>query len=329
MLAHGEESEGDRLKASGLSRTTYHESRRHIYGSRWIEDRYVPDPRALGCPWMAIGLSRPLADRSDEYVRQVAALPGAVVLWALSGCALGVFFLHDPKEVDYASRLWTDAKLVRDSEMVVCEPTPENVPVYFDCEGLWAHLIGRDGTSRYPRSLGIRGPRPQGGVATRGISEMLGEAGQVISSPGPVYLHRTMGLRRSHRVLVEKGFIARRVFLGSGLLPAFDGRDLTRMLFVTGKTGPGFRADTAFPALVTQARVFPHIVAAGNGKMVIGFMGQGGPPPGDSRPPASFGAVLLPVLKSFLSDINIFQGDTTTLTHIVDHRYDRLAAPPQ
>jgi hypothetical protein len=334
MIAHGEATERERLALSSLSRTTYHESRRRAYGNRWIQDRYVPDPKALGFPVVAIGLSRPLADRTEEYLRNFSYGPGTVVLWSMAGCALGVFLLRNAKESEQLARAWSDKRWVRDSDLVVSEPTLESVPVYFDCEGLWAHLLQKEGTARYPRGLG----RPacegslQGGKGppTDGMARMLGELTGPIDTPGPVYLHRTMGLPRSQRSMVEKGFIARRVFMGPLSLPSFEGRDTSRLLFVTGTTSPGFIPSSALPALVQQANAYPHLVVGGGGKMLIGFMGQGTQSPqANNSPPSSFSTRLLPALKMFLSDINIFQGDATTLFPMIDHRYDRLVAGQQ
>jgi hypothetical protein len=333
MLAHGEATERERLTLSGLSRTTYHESRRKAYGSRWIQDRYVPDPRALGFPVIAVGLSRPLVDRADEYLRTFAAGPGTVQLWSMAGCALGVFLLRNVKEAERLSQVWSDKRWVRDSDLVISEPTLENVPVYFDCEGLWAHMLQKEGTARYPRGLGTsgRGSASAAGWAppVAGMTKMLCELPKVIDTPGPVYLHRTMGLRYSQRVMVEKGFMARRVFLGPMALPSYEGRDTNRLLFISGTTSPSFSPAAALPTLVQQANAFPHLLVGGGGKMLIGFMGQGTQsPPASNSPPSSFSTRLLPALKMFLSDINIFQGDATTMVPLIDHRYDRLVASP-
>jgi hypothetical protein len=335
MLAHGEATEHERLVLSRLSRTTYHESRRRAYGNRWIQDRYVPDPKVLGFPVLAVGLSRPLADKAQEYLANISSYPGTVVLWSMAGCALGVFLSRDVKEGEQLALAWSDKRWVRDSDLVVSEPTMDNVPVYFDCEGLWAHLLQKEGTARYPRGLGrsVQGSGVQGSVATQrdppveGIAKMLGELTKAIDTPGPVYLHRTMGLRHSQRVMVEKGFITRRVFLGPLALPSFEGRDTNRLLFVSGTMAHGFPPAAALPTLVQEAGAFPFLVVGGGGKMLIGFMGQGAQsPPMNGHAPSSFSTKLLPALKKFLSDINIFQGDAATLVPLVDHRYDRLVS---
>ncbi len=327
MLAHGEETENDRLRLSGLSRTSYHRSRRKAYDLRWLEDRYVPDPRCLGYSLVAVGLSRPLADHAASYLNAVATFPGNVLLWTLSGYALGVFFLRDARDRAALSKLWEAPGQARDSDLVVCEPTAGNVPVYFDPEGLWTHILEMEGTVRYPRGLvGRSEPTPGDGRVRSGVAQMMRGVSGTVAGSGPIYLHRSLGLRRSQRRLVERGYVARRVFLGSRAIPSFGEREVNRLLCVTGRTDPGFQPSSAVGLLTQKVGVFPYLVAGGGGKLTLGFLGQSSPPITGKRPPSSFVSQLLPTLATFLNDINTFQGDLGTLVPMVDHRYDRLSA---
>ncbi|MCL5984464.1 MAG: hypothetical protein M1143_02710 [Candidatus Thermoplasmatota archaeon] len=322
FLSYGEASEKDRLRSSGTSRTSYHESRRRIYDHRWIQDRYVPEPRWVGFPHVAFGLSRPLADRADQYLRNVFAFPGAVVLWAMPTCVLGTFFLRNGTEAARFSGLWSDPNSVSDSSFVICDPSQGEVAAYFDYEGLWGHLSGRSGTAGYPRGL-PRGTSSGSSPTLGPARELFQEVSGMVGSAGAVYLHRSSGLRRSQRLLVEKGLISRRVFLGPGPVPGFGGRNMNRLLFVTGSMAPGSHARDLLLALTTAAGAFPYLVAAGGGQAVIGFLGQADPPP-QANAASAFGTLILPALRPLLTDIKVFQGDTATIVPWLDHRYERL-----
>ena len=324
FLSHADAAESDRIQRTEVSRTAYHDSRRHLYGARWIQDRYVPSPAWLGYPRLGFGLSRPLADRAEEYLRLVASFPGTVTLWATPGCVFGTFFFHPGGEADRLAKTWSDPELVSDSTLVQADPMNGEIPAYFDYEGLWAHLCGRMGTAGYPRGTPIGGAA--GSVPSRELArDLLEEVGTRTQGTEPVYLHRTIGLRRSQQVLFEKGCLSRRIVLGPGPIPSFEGRDINRLLFVTGSAPSNFSPGELLKTLVQTGRVFPYLLAGGSGNCIVGFLGQAEPPPPTAGENASsFSTRLLPALRSQLSDIKVFQGEVATLAPWLHHQYERL-----
>ncbi len=322
FFSHADASESDRLQLTEVSRTSYHDSRRRIYGARWIEDRYVPSPAWLGYPLVGFGLSRPLADHQDEYLRAAASFPGAVTLWVTAGCAFGMFYLRDGTEGDRVAAAWSDPTRVSDATFVMADPLHGEVPVFFDYEGLWSHLCGRMGTTGYPRGPPV-GEAPLPLSSQEFARSLLQEVGSLVRGNEPVYLHRTIGLRRSQQVLFDKGYLSRRVVLGPGRTPPYEGRDVNRLLFVSGTTQSLFSPSAFLSTLAGGARVFPYLLAGGRGKCLVAFLGQAEAPP-QSESAAAFSSRLLPALRSQLSDIKVFQGEIASFVPWLHHAYDRL-----
>src|SRR5208337_910141 len=127
-------------------------------------------------------VARPFADRTQELVQGWAAEPGNVLLLAGPGAAVGVFLYPsvEAAETFVGSEEWKT--LVSTSTTITANLEAPSVPVYFDFEGLWAHLSGISGTVAYPRGLGGSPPGPEP-EAARFTRHQLWAASELVQRP--------------------------------------------------------------------------------------------------------------------------------------------------
>ena len=329
LLAGTPGLERERLRVAAVPRSTFHAARRRAYAEEWVIDRYVPDPPYLGRPRATFLLLRPYADHLAHASETLASNSDNVLLWTSGQLVLGVY-LHSS-----AGSARALADTVRESQSaswsfhVDAELDGPAVPVYFDYEGLWSHLVGLPGTAGYPRGLGGT-PRPVGddlagkpsatGWAASGLirrpfeAALQGKGGHLV---GP------FGLPWAQQKLLRAGHIAHRVFLHPGRSPPYQGRGADQVVFVTGSLVPGARPENLFSRLTRESRVFPFLYAADREHVLLGALGR---PPGiaGSDVEREERAPVLPILGESLRGIEIVQDVAANVSAPVDHRYDRL-----
>ncbi|MHB1435698.1 MAG: hypothetical protein ACYCW9_06290 [Thermoplasmata archaeon] len=331
LLEDSPEGERTRLRRWELPRSTYHHIRKRAYAEGWVYDRFIPDPRLVGLPWVSFLLVRPFADWRGLLVDALNRDPRCVHL--VVGPNL-VFSIHWEARGEAARRRWAmiqKAGWVAGGTQLTVEATPGSVPVYFDYEGLWSHLADRPGTSDYPRGLAGRAPAP--GVAAPGpmtshqkwaVRYLLDRAAAASARPDSGRPVGPFGLPGSVRRLLEQGWVSRRSILAPSSMPPYRGRTASRTHFVVGTPRPGARPEELFQRLVGECRVYPFLFAVGPDRWLIGAVGgprDGTPPPTPRRP-------VLPTIGSACQGIEIFETDGPGFVPQIDHRYDRLLIEP-
>jgi len=324
LLEDSPAGERDRLRRWGLPRSTYHHIRRRAYAQGWLDHRYIPDPRLFGLPWMSFLLVQPFADRRGSLTEALTRDSRAVHV------AVGpnlVFTIHwDDSEAAAVRRFALIEKegWVAGGVQLTTELSAQSVPVYFDYEGMWAHLTGRPGTLGYPRGLG-GGPAAPGPMTSHqrwAVRYLLDRVASPSTRTDPGTPGGLFGLPFSVRRLLELGWISRRSILSPSLVPPYQGRTANRTYFVVGTPRSGARPEQLFQELVGPCQVFPFLFIVRKDRWLIGAAGgarEGGAADNHRQP-------VLPTIAGACEGIQIFEADGSSFRPQVNHRYDRLLA---
>lgn len=331
LLEDSPEGERARLRRWELPRSTYHHIRRRAYAQGWVYDRYIPDPRWVGLPWVSFLLVRPFADFRGSLVDALTRDPGSVHVVVGPNLVLSI---HWESRAEAAPRRWAtiqEAGWAAGGVQLTVELTPGSVPVYFDYEGVWAHLIDRCGTSGYPRRLaggtapsGTILPGPMTSHQKWAVRYLLDRSVSSSARPGPGGPAGPFGLPFSVRRLLEQGWVSHRSILALPSLPPYQGRTADRTYFVVGHPRPGARPEQLFQQLVGECRVYPFLFVAGPDRWLIGAAGgsrDGASPPAPRRP-------VLSTIGLACQGIEIFEAEGSSFVPQIDHRYDRLLTEP-
>lgn len=320
-------TERARLHRAAVPRSTYHAARRRAYAEGWLRDRYIPNPVEFGLPFASFVLARPFAERLSAYVQDSEGEISTVYLACSSQLALTVGLY--PTEAD--ARRACSGPIDRDqaawSAPIVADLRGPSVPVYFDYEGLFAHFGEVEGAAGYPQGLGgvgaVGSPDPEQFAARRrswGAVELARRPFGIGGESPPAHRIGPVGLPWGQRKLLNQGWFAHRVLLDPAAIPPFQGRSAQVQVFVSGTWRSGARPEELFAALTRDARVFPFLFVAGDGRLLMGALGQaqgsGGTSPG--RPS------VMGVLRDRIEGIEILQEPASQMRSQVDHRYDRL-----
>lgn len=327
LLEESPEGERARLRRWGVPRSTYHHIRRKMYAEGWIYDRYIPDPRLVGLPWVSFLLIRPFADWRGALVESLSRDPQCVHLVAGPNLILSIHW--DQQEKASRSR-WVSIQepgWVAGGAQLTVAVDPGSVPVYFDFEGLWGHLANLPGTASYPRGLAggstptvAAPPSPMAPHQRWAVRYLLERTVPPAAGSGSGRPVGPFGLPFTARRLIEQGWVSRRSILAPASVPPYQGRTAGRTFFVVGTPRPGARPEELFQRLVGECRVYPFLFVAGTDRWLIGAAAgsrESAPPPTPRRP-------VLPTLGSSCQGIEIFEADESSPRPVVDHRYDRL-----
>jgi hypothetical protein len=322
-------SERERLHRIGVPRSTYHAARRRAYEEGWLEDRYVPDPARFGYPFVTFVVVRPYVDHIQELVAAWSAAPSNMLTWTTPQLALGVFFHSDRARADKEIGRLVPPEWSRWSYLLPVDVRGPSVPVFFDYEGLWGHIVDLPGTSTYPNGLGGSGLADDGVPALTDhqrwaarelvhrpfMADAEGRAGHLV---GP------LGLPFSQFRLLRLGWVTHRVLLDPGRVPPFRGRAGDQVTLVLGELREGARPEELFQTLTREARVFPFLYASDGHRLLMGALGRN---PTSSTPSSGSPEPrrpVLPTLQAFLQGIEILSEAAAGFRSAVDHRYDRL-----
>ncbi|HTS33467.1 MAG TPA: hypothetical protein VMI55_05980 [Thermoplasmata archaeon] len=328
MLAARPDRERERLHQVQVPRSTYHAVRRRAYEESWLRDRYIPHPVPIGRPYVTFILLRPYADRFEEFAALAAADPGNVALWTGTQVALAIFFQAKPTE----AKAWTTRiaaqRLGANPLMISVRGDGPTVPVYFDFEGLWCHLVGLSGTLAYPHGLG--GPIPEeeaGPLLTPhrrwAISELLNRPFLAAEDGRGSHLVGPFGLPFAQRRMLARGWVDHRTLLDPSRLPAYQGKSPDQVVLLSGAPRAGARPEVLFSTLTRECRVYPFLLVVGDDRWLVGALGAASPPPEStaSRRP------VLATFREYLEGIEVIQEPADRFVARVDHRYDRLLPP--
>lgn len=331
LLGSEATSERDRLRRIQVPRSTYHAARRRAYEEGWIRDRYVPDPARFGAPCAAIAVLRPFADQVGELGHRLDVDPTTVVAWVGGQSALVVSLHADAEAGAAALRNYSESGLVSSVNGVVAHVDRSEVPVYFDYEGLWAHLSEIAGAATYPTGLGGRAAAgPDGQIAFPtghqrwAATELVHRPFQAEREGRAGHLIGPFGLPFSQQRMLKIGWVAYRVFLDPSRVPPFRGRSAEQIALVTGTLRPEVRPEQLFASLTRECRVYPFLYATDGRRVVLGALGRA---PSAAATPASSESERRPVLATLqagLQGIEVVQEPAGQLRIPVDHRYDRL-----
>jgi hypothetical protein len=329
LLGSAAAPERERLARSGLPRSTYHAARRRAYLEGWLRDRYVPEPERFGFPFAVFLVARPFADRLDALLKLWSGDPGVVALWGGPGAVLGTFLRPSAEAARSLAQSDAWRSLVSTSIPVVADLRGPNVPVYYDFEGLWAHLAGISGTVAYPRGLGGSSPATDG-EAERLTDHQRWAASELLARPfdangTSLRLVGPLGLPFSQQRLVARGWVNHRVFLDPSRLASYRGSAADLYVFIAGTPREGLRPELLFQRLVRESRVFPFLYALSPERLLIGALGSSTPQAGPSGKGEEVGRrPVMATLNESITGIELWQEPTGALPALIDHRYDRL-----
>ncbi len=326
MLAARPDRERERLHQVQIPRSTYHAVRRRAYEESWLRDRYIPHPVPIGRPFVTFLLLRPYADRFEEFATLAAADPGNVALWTGTQVALAIFF--QPKATDakrWAAKIEAQRLGANPLILTVAGDGP-TVPVYFDFEGLWCHLVGLPGTLAYPHGLGGAVPEEEEGSPLLtphrqwAISELLHRPFLATEDGRGSHLVGPFGLPFTQRRMLARGWVDHRTLLDPARLPAYQGKSPDQVVLLSGAPRAEARPELLFSTLTRECRVFPFLFVVGSDRWLVGALGAANPPP----EAASGRRPVLATFREYLEGIEIIQEPADRFVARVDHRYDRL-----
>lgn len=327
-------TERARLHRAGVPRSTYHAARRRAYAEGWLRDRYVPNPVEFGLTHATFVLSRPFAERLGGYLQEQARDGSVVFLASSAQLAFAIAFHRSPADASRTAAAVTEQGFAGAAFSIIADLRGPSVPVYFDYEGLFAHLGEVEGAEGYPQGLGgapsTRELSPEEYAARRsswGATELSHRPFPNSDGERPAHRVGPVGLPWGQRRLLNQGWFSHRVLLDPTQLPAFRGRSAPMQVFVTGTLQSGARPEELFASLTQRARVFPFLFAVGSGRVLIGALGQGAPT--ESAPLMGSRPSVMGVVRERLEGIEILQEPVQQLRTQVDHRYDRLFSRPE
>lgn len=326
LLGGAGTSERERLKRAGVPRSTYHAARKRAYEEGWLKDRYVPDPARLGDPIATFAVVRPYVDHLEELVTAWSGRPENMLTWSSPQFVVGIFVHPTTAAAQKATAQLIPPGWSRWQSVMHVDLNGPSVPVYFDYEGLWAHLAGLSGTSTYPNGLG--GTADGAGApmtshqrwAARELvfrpfaAQAAGRAGHLV---GP------LGLPFSQQKMMRAGWVVHRVLLDPARVPPYRGRAADQVTFILGELRAEARPEQLFATLTRECRVFPFLFVTDGQRLLMGALGRtpGGPAPAESTEPRR---PVMATLQVYLQGIEILAEAASAFRPVVDHRYDRL-----
>jgi hypothetical protein len=321
LLACEAVSERERIARSGIPSRTFEGVRRRAYAEGWVYDRYVPDLVRLGRTRMRCALLQPYAERLRSVVAAWSERPGTVVVWRWEETVFVLGF-DGPDDAPPTGDRSDGPGAYRRRFEVVADVGTGQVPAYFDFEGAWSRILGRDGVVAYPQG-------PGGGTTSRGVDRPLspGERRELagllrvpLDAPteGRPLRVSPFFFPRGHQRLLRDGAARRRVFPELRCLPPFEDRTIQRIAFVHGRLVPGRSAAGVFRRLTTM-RIYPFLFATDGAQVLFATLSPAPASPAGSPRPA-----VLANLQRDLRTIEIVREAVDGLSVDVDHRYDRL-----
>jgi hypothetical protein len=321
MLAALPVSERTRIRETGLGSRTFERIRKRAYSSRWVFDRFVPDPSRTGFGTVFFVVARPFAEHLEGMQARWSDLTSNVLLWRWPETVFGVFFSSESQ-----TRFLEGLNLPKGvgETFVVASPSGSpTIPVYFDFEAAWVRLTKQRGTLAYPHPLRSAN---MGEDASLGLQNLESEriAGLLARPFRPSAENAPLRVSpfffpRSYQHLLETGLVERRTILDLQKVPPFQGRSIERVAFVQGELNSPGTEQALFRRLMA-VRVTPFLFASDGSRILLATLSPG---PSDIGSGAGRPAILRN-LQHFLKDIQIVREAVHDLSVVVNHRYDRL-----
>ena len=319
------ESERARIRRTGLPRATYQSIRRRAYAEGWLFDRFFPATTPMGRSTALFVVAHPFAEKARELEMAWEKRGEIVVFWASAQTFFAVAFPRDEEAARNLVESLAPTDRVRSVSYVRANLTSEaSVPVYFDYEGYWSHLVGTSGPVQYPRGL-ARGPSGRGRLSegAAGTLERLVARPTVPDDGRPLHRLGPVGIPRSQRRLLEANYAVHRVLVDPSRLPPFGDHRSDMLVLLQGRLEGQVTAKWIFEQLV-RGRIYPFLAAEGDGRFLALFMGQRHLPNTPTKDHGQAPVSLLETLRGGLSEVEVIREDWTELRHLVNHRYERL-----
>jgi hypothetical protein len=332
ILAGSLDCEEDRIRASGIPRSTYHLAKMRIYSNGLLEDRYVPSPQAVDAHSVSLLLTRPFTDARASSVDALCNIEGTVLAWSGIQSILGVVFHPSEKDaIEFRALTGAGERLGKTISHVEIPSSQFGVPVYFDYEGAWNHFAGLEGSMRYPRALPHHSPE---GTSTFQIgARQRSKIDSILRRPfdegiwrRPSHLLGPTTLARSQFKMVESGIVEWRTFLCVKNLLPYDGQAITNISIVSGQLDRGGSLLELFQDLTEVCGVYPFLLASDGRSTLVGILAGSPNASYAGSGPRGPRTAVFPVVNQHLSGIEVVREPISNIIVHRDHRYDLLAS---
>jgi hypothetical protein len=329
LLATSPESGEDRIRRSGLPRSTYRDAKRRIYASGILEDRYVPSPAATGFNRVYFFVARPFTDQFLEASRRLSELSGTVVCWTGPQVLFGVIFSQSGAISGSLVERARRAEFGIPGALIDVAPNPANIPVYFDFEGAWVHFTSSNGSVGYPRAIPhVRNPDDEPRfLQTREASMLRQLLLRPILGEGrrrEPHLFGPAALPQSLQRWLDKGLVDWRVLLSLENPAAYRGISVSELLFVWGTLRERRSLQSFTNELTEEAGVFPFLAVGDGTRVLIASLATGRFQTSDQIRAVTTRFPVTPILSRNLNRIESIRQPLAQLKVVVNHRYDRL-----
>ncbi len=297
----------------GIPPSTFFTIRRKAYEAGWLRDRYVPHPWAAGVGSVECVLARPGATERGVLEDAWARSPDTVVLWSGLNSLFALFYRPPGNRAPSTSGV-----------SVSVEPSQGSIPVYFDYSRLWAHFLGKEERTEYPRSLGGRVSHAEW-ARTSALSEILRWNDKAVTDGEPARSWNTpAALPRSQQRLLDWGLVQNRTFLNVESLPPYQGRLASELVYLTGKLRPRVTGGEVLSRLQSACGVSPFLLMEDRTNLLLATLGQLEANGAVRKRVRSTSRPVLMELNSLLTEIQVTIERSDSLRKVVDHRYDPL-----
>lgn len=280
LLQGSLESGEERIRRSGLPRATFRVAMRRLYQAGVLVDRYIPSPGILGMKRVVFLLSKPFSDRLSEVIRDMESSPGCVVLLTSPNYLFAVFFIGSEEAGVRLRGRFDSGDFGTPVSFIATSSGKEEIPVYFDFEGIWSHFSGNQGVAHYPR------PLPSGAEST--TRNWFGKASDSTvlhtlfmrttsdnDDARPAHLTGPATLSRSQRRALLTDQAAWRVMLSLSNPPSIREIGIRHLLLVQGRLKKGRDPLALFRTLTAECGVFPFLFASDGMCVLMAGFGTG------------------------------------------------------
>jgi hypothetical protein len=333
LLAAGPESERERLRRLALPRSTFHVARRTLYGQRWVRDVYIPDPRAVGFPYVTVAFAQPHVESWTALADAWGRVGVAPLVWASPTTCFAVGFHEDAESARVATQR-LERSDARETCVVSTLAEPAAMPVYFDFEAGWAKYAELTGIFGYPRGLGAveRPYRTAGSPASSHEREtmraLMHEAAGANAEGRPHPNSSPLLFPRPVQRMLRDDRVQHRVMPDFLRLPPMRTGPIGQVVLFHGELQGGRSAPELLAALTGECAVYPFFFVHDRRKVIFASLarvptsGSEAPAPRTTRP-------VLETLQAHLRRIAFVREWIDQLQAPVDHDYLRLLGSPK
>ncbi|MDE1820811.1 MAG: hypothetical protein KGI98_08230 [Euryarchaeota archaeon] len=328
MLAAGLEPEEERIRLTGLARSTFQEAKRRMYSRGWLRDRYLPALSLVGVPTVSFLLTRAFAERVQETVKRLQEDRETVHLWVAEETIFAVVFHRAVNSAKALGRAVAEGALGSDSFLLSVDPSAPSVPVYFDFEGIVAQWTGSASPARYPRPLPHVAASRTIFAPLTGLDPLLSRPFLASTQGRAEHLLGPAGLPRSQKRLLLSGKVEWRVMPSLSRLPPFHGVQLSHLVLARGRLRPGVRLLDLYRTLAQELQAHPFLLVSDTEHVLVGGVAVSRTEGTAEEAPGEPTATLPDVLATQLEGIELTRLPLRALRSPLFHRYDRLSGPP-